>query len=125
MILATARICSFYYLILISIKTCRIDAAFLSTPSTSSAAYNTRSSFESIDATKLMQHGRHKKESDDKEVAGGKPIGLDSLQNPSFLGLEKERDFDALDTGVPLFTGSLILVGSIYLMLTIFFGDML
>uniref|UniRef100_A0A7S2R4R1 Uncharacterized protein n=1 Tax=Eucampia antarctica TaxID=49252 RepID=A0A7S2R4R1_9STRA len=63
--------------------------------------------------------------SDKSEEDIGTPIELESLQQeaPTMFGLEKTQDFDALDTGVPLFTGGIIFVFSIYFMLSLVFFD--
>lgn len=55
----------------------------------------------------------------------GKPIELESMQMepPTMFGLEKTQEFDALDTGVPLFTGAIIFVFSIYFIVSLLFFD--
>ena len=68
--------------------------------------------------------GGNDDDDDDDDNDIGTPIELQSLQEtPTFFGIEKTQEFDALDTGVPLFTGAIIFVLSIYFMVSLVFFE--
>jgi len=62
----------------------------------------------------LNSEGSDDEKQQDIEQDIGTPIELESLQTPTLFGLEKQQDVDPLDTGVPTFTGVIVLAYSIF-----------
>ena len=73
--------------------------------------------------SRICQNASENEDADDTDDIGT-PIELQSLQEaPTFFGIEKTQEFDALDTGVPLFTGAIVFVLSIYFMVSLVFFE--
>jgi len=71
----------------------------------------------------LKSEGSDDEKQQDIEQDIGTPIELESLQTPTLFGLEKQQDADPLDTGVPTFTGVIVLAYSIFFIYTLLSDD--
>lgn len=71
----------------------------------------------------LNSEGNDDEKQPDVDQDIGTPIELESLQNPTLFGIEKKQDADLLDTGVPTFTGVIVLAYSIFFIYTLLSDD--
>jgi len=72
----------------------------------------------------MKSDGSDNEEQQDTKENVGVPIELESLQTPTLFGLEKQQDVDALNTGVPTFTGVIILAYSVYFTFSLLYGSL-